>query len=177
MRLFLAVQIPSTIKEQINKLYLKNLNSAQLKIVPANNLHITLCFIGQKNNKTAREILGKIGKIEFTPFKIKLSQPGQFERRVLWIGISQGTEQLHSLHQQILQATGIESKFSAHITIARNKNMEKKQFLELEQRMKNSTELEFVAQKISLMQSKLTSNDPIYEELEESTFSRTDSGL
>lgn len=94
IRCFIAVDIPASIKKDISDLvdFLKK-HDADIKWVSADNLHITLKFLGNTPEKLITGIRDKIYSVvkSYQPFYIKIKGTGVFPNnkypRVCWIGI------------------------------------------------------------------------------------------
>lgn len=169
-RLFVAVDLPEAIKEEITKI------SAQLpkdgvRLVSKENLHITLKFIGEVEIKKVEEIKSKLRSIKMKNFECKLKGVGVFPNenyiRVVWIGIE--SETLLQLAKKV-ESTLIDigkkedREFSPHLTIARvSKKIDLQNFLwkNREREFGGFTVAEF-----ALFESTLTPNGPIYKKIE-----------
>jgi 2'-5' RNA ligase len=101
--------------------------------VPADNLHITLWFIGEVNDLRAAAIVDVLQPpFRHEPFELRLAGLGAFPPsgapRVFWLGVSAGQEGLRVLHDETgarLRPLGFEDErrpYSAHLTIARVKD-------------------------------------------------------
>jgi len=101
--------------------------------VPADNLHITLWFIGEVDEVRAAAIVSALQPpFPCEPFDVRLAGLGAFPpsgaQRVLWLGVSAGQESLAALHAETgarLRPLGFEAErrpYSAHVTIARVKD-------------------------------------------------------
>ncbi len=129
MRLFTAITIPEEVKTKLQDL-LTPLEG--VKWQDRSQMHLTMRFIGEVDEKTKREIIEQLEKIRFQPFSIKLDQAGSFppkdrgNPKVIWVGIQENTT-LHKLQSQIEEAcrkVGLkpdERAFKPHITLGRNK--------------------------------------------------------
>lgn len=123
-RLFLALELPDSIKAQL--LPLRQLVPAGSKLVPQANMHITLVFIGKAELEPVRQALKRL---KFPMASITLADPGCFRQRNgshFWVGLRDNTGLL-DLHQQLLTAlkqVGLkpdDKPFRPHITLARYK--------------------------------------------------------
>ncbi len=101
--------------------------------VPAENLHITLWFIGEVPDPRAAEITSALSpQFPHPPFDADIGGLGAFPPRgaprVIWLGIRAGQQDLQALHGLVrarLQPLGIEPErrpYSAHLTLARVKD-------------------------------------------------------
>ena len=86
MRCFIAIDIPTKLKKEIY-VFQKTLPS-ELKLVKPENMHITLKFLGEVNEK---EIVSKLKGIKIVPFESKTKEIGFFPKpnfaRVIWLGL------------------------------------------------------------------------------------------
>ena len=126
MRLFIAIQISPEMKDEL--LYVENMirsSSRKSSVTNENNLHLTLAFIGESDEK--ERIINTLSRIKFAPFEIKLSHLGAFSQRgeMLIYGALEKTPGLIDLQKKItteLKKEGISfdnKKFLPHITLAR----------------------------------------------------------
>ncbi|WNR46781.1 RNA 2',3'-cyclic phosphodiesterase [Paenibacillus roseipurpureus] len=133
IRLFVAVPIPSSIKQAIDT-WMEEIKPhfPFRKWVHPSDLHITLQFLGDTPADLAPQIMLALEQIskESSPLTLRLAPLGTFGRpphpSVLWAGISGDVEGLHSLQQQVVRAlipmgfTPEERTFHPHMTLARN---------------------------------------------------------
>ena len=178
MRAFIAIDLPSNIKAEISKIQDKlKTNLARVHWVKAQNLHLTLKFLGEISPEQLEAINRIIDKVSQTtvPFKIKLDDLGAFpdlhDARIIWIGIKQDTQlkQIVQLLETKIGDMGITKEkrgFSAHITIGRIKSGKELKPADLEKELN----LEFDAREITLFKSTLGSSGPIYTVLKEANF-------
>jgi 2'-5' RNA ligase len=130
MRLFVALDIPEDIRNQlaalVSKLRLVSQNARWARI---EGLHVTLKFLGETSSEKAAEIKTTLSSIPTrAPIPINFHGLGFFpdarRPRVLWAGVKAGLP-LASLAAEVdrsLQPLGIpieERVFSPHLTLAR----------------------------------------------------------
>lgn len=133
MRLFVALEISEEIRESIGALTgeLKTLDDSW-KWTRAENLHITLKFLGEVPQEKLDAILTALGGVPFAqPLSLRFAGlgffPNQRRRRVLWVGID-GPPELPELAVNIettLTGVGIPKEdrgFTPHLTLARSKD-------------------------------------------------------
>lgn len=127
-RLFVAVELPDDVKDQLHKL---RVNIPTARWVKPEQMHLTLRFIGADvPQDEVQSIIDALAQVDVSSFDLTLRGVGRFpdnERRgarVLWVGIQQQPV-LHDLHRQVesaLRTVGIEPEargFSPHLTLAR----------------------------------------------------------
>ena len=160
MRLFVAIQLSDELKKTITGT-LHDLKKKGVKgnYTPAQNLHLTLAFVGETDDPGAvREALQSVS---FKPFKLSLSDMGNFGD-LLWVGMkgNQGLSAAAKSVRDALDAAGIEydrKKFKPHITIIRKASGNWKQI--------PAPKGEMMVKKISLMKTTFKDGKPIYSEL------------
>ena len=131
IRCFVAVEIVDT-KILDNFLTLgKALTTtgAIVKLVEAQNIHITLRFLGNISRNRVEEVGKLLVEVEFCPFDVELKGVGVFPNlrrvKVVWVGIERGNVELLNAFNQLeekLKGIGFKSDrrgFSPHITVAR----------------------------------------------------------
>ncbi len=124
LRLFVGVGFPPELKLRLS-LLCSGIPGARW--VAADNLHLTLRFIGEASEDRAADIDAALSRVRARSFGLQLSGIGVFtpeKPRLLWAGIEKDP-QLSALHDKIEQAlirAGLppeERKFSPHVTLAR----------------------------------------------------------
>jgi 2'-5' RNA ligase len=190
MRAFIAIELPQDIKDRISRLQdrLKK-SGSDVKWVSPSNIHLTLKFLGEIDDKTRDGVCACLVEIaaNTTLFTIKLGGLAAFPRmqspRIIWIELSQGHDQTKSIVDQLennLEKYGIDREtkpFSSHITIGRVRSAKNKEDLircisESESSMTGNIG-EFQAGKITLFKSTLLPHGPIYEIIQETNLKTT----
>ena len=122
MRLFVAIELSEEMKKAaVQILHSIKQNGIKGNYTPVQNLHLTLCFIGEvPDNKAVEEALSTV---KFKPFKLAFTEPGCFGD-LLHIGVrgGQGINNLASDIRKAFDAAGIDydrKKFTPHITLVR----------------------------------------------------------
>ncbi len=180
MRAFIAVDIDKP--EIVSRLRLLEEELQQLKVkmklVEPENFHITLRFLGEIPDFTVSDIRSRVlPSLRFRPFVVKLSGFGAFpsatNARVLWVGISEGFDQLKSIRDQLdslLRQAGIrfeEEEFSPHITLARLKERGGAAVAKFIMDHSSYEIGEMIVNSVRLKKSTLTPRGPIYETIAE----------
>lgn len=171
MRVFVAVDIPEDVKDSISQLYAE-LSGLEARIVERKELHITMNFIGEVNDKKIDDISEAISSVKEKRFEVSVEGLGAFtpqQMRTIYVGITKGAEELVRIQKQLsdaLSEIGIEPEereFVPHITIARTNSARNK--FELMNFLKDNGGRSFgtfTVQGISLKKSDLTQKGPIY---------------
>ncbi len=96
------------------------------RLLPEQNLHLTLLYLGEIGTETRQILEQKVDAIQAKSFKLRLEQFGYWRRpKVLWWGPKQTPDPLQQLVgslRQSAQACGIEVEqrpYKAHLTLAR----------------------------------------------------------
>jgi len=134
MRCFIAIDFPEDVKRAINEVILKVRDmGGVVKWVSPGNMHLTLKFLGEVKDETARDIQKSLSSVcsGHKPFSIYIRGAGAFpdfrSPNVLWAGIEASPE-LEGLFMDIDRAVaefGFERetrRFSPHLTIGRVKD-------------------------------------------------------
>ena len=173
MRLFIGIFLP---KDVLDYLYgfqnkLKKELPAKINWVAKKNLHFTLKFLGQVDEKNINSIKERLNRIKFSLFKIKLDKIGVFPDesfiRVIWIGLK--SKELLDLQKlidyELLDLFPKEQNFITHLTLGRVKNIEDKEKFKKELNV-DIEEKEFEINEFCLVKSELHKEGPKYEVLE-----------
>jgi RNA 2',3'-cyclic 3'-phosphodiesterase len=129
MRLFVALDIDDDIRGHIAR-FLEGVSGfvPEARWVQAESLHVTLKFIGEKNEERADQIKQSLAMIRADSFDLNIRGYGFFPNtrapRVFWIGLEAGQKlgALAAMVDENLASLGIpkeEHAFNAHITLAR----------------------------------------------------------
>jgi 2'-5' RNA ligase len=176
IRLFVALNFPEVIKEQIIRLRNETIpNPFDYKWEPVQKLHLTLKFIGEVEENLVEKISNEINFIsEYKVFSCSFDNFGffykEYEPRVLWLSFKIDDEifDLVKKLNENLSKLGIEEerkKFKPHLTLMRIKKKLDKNFINSFENCKLPG-TEFTANSISLFKSELHPKGFIYKELE-----------
>ncbi len=168
MRTFISIEIPEDIKREILKIQ-KELPEFRGKLTETDNLHLTLKFLGEINEKKAEEVRKKLREIKFNKFDAEIDSIGVFSEkfvRIVWLHVSNCEELQKEIDEKLSELFEKEKRFMGHLTIARVKSVKnKKEFLEKISQIKIS-EMKFVVKNFNLKKSILTEEKPFYEDIE-----------
>src|SRR5580698_10988098 len=130
MRLFVALDLPWSVREQIAALCGSGIPGARW--VPPENYHLTLRFIGEIPGHVARDVDDALLGLRAKGFALTLTGMGTFAKggisNALWVGVER-TPSLDHLRNKIetaLQRCGLEPerrRFQPHVTLARLDNV------------------------------------------------------
>jgi len=184
MRTFIAIELPKEIKDSLAKLQNQlNESGADVKWVEPQNLHLTLKFLGERDEKKVKQIAQVIEKIAQGKgsFQARIASLGAFpgikSPRVIWVGINQGDSETKEIAKELeeeIAKTGIPKEdrpFSSHITIGRiRSSLNRERLVQGLQELADDLagkNLEFCIAKFTLFKSILTPKGPIYERLKD----------
>jgi len=175
MRTFIAVEIPENQKKIIwDFIGEERKTNLPVKWVAFENLHITLKFLGEIDEKELTQILPTLSSIsaKTKSFTLQLENfgcfPGLRNPRILWIGVSQGGSELISLAED-LESNFVEygfkkedKKFHPHLTIGRIKT-----FCKVDDIINKTIKTDpFIINEFILFKSTLLSSGPVYEKIQ-----------
>ena len=135
LRAFIAANISDKQKEEVGRVLDRLMGyDVRVKWVKIGNMHITLKFLGDTEEKILPDLYTAISESinDQRAFDISLESLGCFPNahrpRVIWVGIKDGYDNLRELSQNIDRAVkpfGFrpeKRKFSAHLTLGRVKD-------------------------------------------------------
>ena len=176
IRLFVGVPVSEEVKKKIKPTIteLQELR-ADLNLVPLENLHFTVKFLGEVDEDEILEIREMLDSIKLNKFKIKLSKIGAFPSldriNVIWIGSE--SQEFISLMKEVDNKLNYIKKNDfkkgvAHLTIARVKSGKNKDKLqEFVKKYAESGFGEMIVDKFFLYKSTLTPSGPVYTSIAE----------
>jgi 2'-5' RNA ligase len=176
MRVFFGISLPSQARRRLEEYTTKiRARLPRMKWVEAQNLHVTLRFMGEVADEQIPSIASAAREASLTisAFDILLGRLGAFpdsrRARVLWWGLEEGARQCQALFSS-LEAKLIVSgfprepkRYHPHLTLARLRDP---QSLPIES-FSTPSDLKFAARSFKLYKSTLTLQGPIYEIIEE----------
>ncbi|GAN80518.1 RNA 2',3'-cyclic phosphodiesterase [Acidocella aminolytica] len=125
MRLFVALDLPWEVKEELSEL---SCNLPGARWVPEENFHLTLRFIGEANRLQAEEIDHALNALRGRGFFFSLSGLGWFEKNgrinTLYAGVerNEALARLQAKVETALHRVGLapeRRRFIPHVTLAR----------------------------------------------------------
>lgn len=164
MRLFLGIEIPENIKQEIYN-FLLPLHKTEKQWERGHDYHQTLLFIGETTEDQLEIIKERMSLIYFPPFELETSIFKFLNRRLLYLDLAPSAE-LNILHNQIQElfpewVRPIEKEFLAHITVKRWQRYEYED-LYLGLREKVLPPMRFEVKSLALFKSERDSNNNKY---------------
>ena len=161
MRLFAAILFPGDVRRTlIGTMHDLKARRVGGNYVSADNLHMTLCFIGEiQNSEPVKEAMKSV---PLKPFHLTLTDPGNFGN-TLYVGVK-GGQKLKEYAKALrgaLDAAGISydrKSFEPHITLVRSASDVKLQGIVI-------PKTEMMVRKISLMKSEQKNGKTVYTEI------------
>ncbi len=168
MRVFISIDIPEKVKEEIKKIQ-DNLPEFLGKKTEVGKLHLTLKFLGEISEEEIKEIKKRLETINFEKFKAEINSMGVFSKeflKIIWLDIKNCDELQREIDNILSDLFLKEKRFMSHLTIARVKNVEnKKDFLEKLNQIK-IPKINFIVENFKLKKSLLTNQGPDYQDIE-----------
>ena len=169
MRCFLAIELSDEIVEGLENLK-RNFKIDGIKLVERENLHITVKFLGEIEEKTVEDI--KSMDLSLEPVESRIRGLGVFPNenyiRVIWVGASNLVPLFEEVDRRLEDLNfKREREYVPHITIGRVKFLKDRKLLK--ERIEKYRDIDLgtlYVDSIVLMKSTLTRSGPIYEVLE-----------
>ena len=125
-RLFVSLELPASVAEALVRL---NPQLPGVRWVAAEQVHLTLAFLGNVAAEAEEKLRTQLLAIQFSRFFLPLSGLGTFPAKgrpkVIWLGVGHGHPHLFQLHKRVTDAAlaaGIEPDlrpWHPHFTLAR----------------------------------------------------------
>lgn len=130
VRAFFGLPVPAPQRAALGAFLTTSAEAApRFRWTPANNLHLTVRFIGNVDRGLVEGIADRLSDLGLTEFDVELGDLGMFKRgrlvRVVWQGLRSGAEPLTALAGRVdaeCEAAGLAAEkraFQAHLTLAR----------------------------------------------------------
>ena len=128
MRLFIAINFSEPTRKMLITLREGlRCKSSKGRFTLDDNLHLTLIFIGECDDKQTKVLIAAINDVVFEPFPIEIDRLGRFSHNdgdLWWAGVKENKalSQLHQCLSDKLRQAGFsieKRKFSPHITLGR----------------------------------------------------------
>ncbi len=169
MRVFIAINFPEEIREEIKKIQ-ESLPDFVGKKTETENLHLTFKFLGDVEESDLSAIKERLKKVNERVFTAEINSTGMFSKefiKIVWLHLSNCEALQIGIDESLSDMFPKEKRFMSHVTIARIKKIpDRDSFLKKIEILKTK-KLSFPVESFSLMKSELTSSGPIYSIVEE----------
>ena len=177
VRAFIAVELDPQLLPKVLELQSEILSvGADIKAVEPENIHFTLRFLGEIAQSTVDQAMTCMNRLHFDPFPIEIRGVGSFPNvrnpRVIWIGLSMGSDVFGRLSRQLedcLREINLRSegeRFTPHLTIGRVRSGRNKAALIKKMgELLNAEVGKMTIGSVKLKKSTLTPRGPIYATL------------
>jgi 2'-5' RNA ligase len=177
LRTFIAVDLGRTIRDRLVSLQERLAEiGAQVKWVEIDNLHVTLLFLGEVDERDLPAVCRSVADacMAHAPFVMNVEAVGCFPHprrpRTLWVGVGAGTQELCALHDALeppLLDLGCyrreDRRYTPHITVGRVKIDRPSNSLAVALAKHAGWQAGQVSvREILVLSSELTPNGPIY---------------
>lgn len=180
MRLFVSVDLPDTVADQIADLQEDLADASGITPTDPTQAHVTLTFLGDVDPSRVDAVIEAIERgverAAVDPFAVSVEGIGVFPDidyiSTVWLGIADGTQQLTRLNEAIKSETmdlGFESddhEFTPHVTIARMKHAGGKAHVQDCVREWDPVIGQFQVDAVHLTESELQDSGPEYTTVE-----------
>ena len=184
MRVFIAIDIDEQIRKALGKLQDElqgkaDIKKGDVKWVNPQSMHLTLKFLGEITDQQVVDVCNITKEVanRHESFELDVETVGHFggrSARVLWVGAGQGCDNLLQLQRDLEQQQQLalagwpkeKRKFSGHLTLCRIRNS--KAGVKLARVTEEYGDFKLgsiLAESISVYQSELTPQGPIYTQL------------
>jgi RNA 2',3'-cyclic 3'-phosphodiesterase len=169
MRVFIAIDFPEEVREEILKIQ-NQLSFSKGKLTEPENLHLTLKFLGNVRDKQIEEIQSRLNKIKYERFETEVKYAGFFdnqEYRVIWLYLTNCENLQKKIDETLSELFEKEKRFQSHLTIARVKPPYDAKYIQNELRKLKISPIKFVVDNFRLKESNLHPDGPKYKTIEE----------
>lgn len=174
MRLFLAIDLPASVKEKLEE-NLKTIRQRypEFAWVPRDNFHITLHFYGERNDDKMIVKQLKTALFDQESFYLYSSNVNLFINKKIVIYLEfEREKKIEELVKKVRTTLGEkfkqEKKFIPHLTLARCRIPSKQQYFVLKKILKKLTiNISFPVKKVILFESVLGGKKPVYKKRSE----------
>ena len=141
-RIFVAINVPDFVKEQIKTtqdLLRASLDRGAVRWTKPDQFHLTLRFLGRIEERSVAPLLDALRTVCETAHSLQLRAggvgffPNAKVPRVVWVGVQDSQERLVVLQRAVQQAMlrftaeRAEERFSGHITLGRTKQLSREE--------------------------------------------------
>jgi 2'-5' RNA ligase len=173
MRMFVALELDEATRavlvEEQQRALSRVTSKSSLRLVDAEQIHLTLAFLGEVRSPTAEQAIDAMQRpfSGMQPFSIVVGGVGMFPARgtprVLWLGLLSGVGEVMTLQTEVanrIRAIGIrleERAFHPHVTIGRWRSARPSDRTCLERDASRHTTAGMTVDRVTLFESRLSS--------------------
>lgn len=179
MRLFVSVDLPPALAEEIAAVQERFEEASGLRFVRPDQAHVTMKFLGETSEHRVDTIVDALERAidaaDIEPFEATFEGLGVFPSleyiSVVWVGVSDGEREFERVFDPIeseLVAEGFEEadhEFTPHVTIARMDHAGGKDLVQRVIREESPVVGTTTVEEVRLTESTLTQDGPVYETL------------
>ncbi|MFC4450685.1 RNA 2',3'-cyclic phosphodiesterase [Halorussus aquaticus] len=180
MRLFVSIDLPDDFAAEVEQVQAQFADATGLNFTDPEQAHVTLKFLGDVNQgelpRVKNAVQRAIEKSGVGPFEATYDGVGVFPDigyiKVLWLGVSEGGEQMTALHEAIereVTRLGFDPEdhdFTPHVTLARMEHAGGKELVQENVEELDPTVGTTEVTEIRLTESVLTDEGPEYSTVE-----------
>lgn len=177
-RLFVGVPLSADARTAIARALPKTIPG---KLVAPDKWHFTLRFLGATTPAVRDALISDLSSVKLgSAFRIQFGEMGAFPKprraRVLWLGVTRGSERLSALAAIAEQAARVAGfapeagRFTPHLTLSR---MDPPQSVEPVLQSKSKINVEMLVDSVILYRSRLGGGPARYEEVERFALTRS----
>lgn len=180
MRLFVSVDLPDDLAGAVADLQAEFEDASGLNFIDPEQAHLTLKFLGEVEQErlpaVERELAAAVAETDVDPFTARFEGLGVFPDleyiSVVWLGVTEGSEEFAELHEAIegrTTAMGFEAEshdFTPHVTLARMEHAGGKERVQELVREREPTVGEARIEEVRLTESTLGPDGPVYGTVE-----------
>jgi RNA 2',3'-cyclic 3'-phosphodiesterase len=126
LRLFFALWPDTAARAAIASLAREIVIETGGRAVAADNLHLTLAFLGERPAAMVPDLCASVSAIDVSPFRLSLDDIGCWRKTgIAWLTASESAPSLLALRERVVQALATleividERRFVPHVTLAR----------------------------------------------------------
>lgn len=172
MRLFLAVELPKKVKEELN-IQLKGIKKEypQFIWVDPENFHLTIHFFGERNDvdnikKKIKDIIWDQASFYLYSFILDVFVNNKLVIYLTFYREKKIEELAEKIKSNFDGNLVVDRKFIPHLTLARGPRSSKQQYFALKKRLeKTNIDISFSVKKVVLFESILIGSKPVYKKL------------
>ena len=187
IRTFVALELTEEVRRRAMRLIERfQRTEPNFKWVARDNLHLTLNFLGDVDERNINEVCGVVADVAGTmaPFDVGYASVGAFPNaarpRIVWIGVDQGHDDVSRLQQNVADDLSVlgfpkeSRKYRPHVTIgrARRGGRPVSELAELVESESDFRAGDVSVNEVTIFASRLQSTGPVYEALSHAKLGR-----